>query len=86
MSTKINGKKPIVMARPYDELDALFLMYGREAVLKMFEDAMPKRTRDFGHMIVFGTGGDSFPVDEDLIKMFYVPQEYNIIQWIEKDL
>ena len=36
---KDNGGQPT--SRIYDELDALVWTYGREAVLKMFEDAKP---------------------------------------------
>jgi hypothetical protein len=48
---KINGGRPDITL--YDELDILVMHYGKEAVLKMFHDAMPKVD---GYKVPFITG------------------------------
>jgi hypothetical protein len=42
---KINGTKPDIIM--YDELDILVMQFGKEAVLKMFRNAMPKPMKPF---------------------------------------
>jgi hypothetical protein len=53
IGTVANGKQPTL--RMFDELDGLVWTYGREAVLKMFMDAMPKHYMNMDKYIVYGT-------------------------------
>jgi len=70
-----------------DELQDALERIGAERFGKLWESIYPELDREFGRMIIFGTGGPIGPLDPDeFLKMFYDPTGYNIIPWTEKDL
>lgn len=73
-----------------DELQDVFDRMCAENFRKIWDlcqPSLPIESGEFRRVVIFGTGGSGGEeVLDDWFTMFYLPEEYKFMPWIEKDL